>query len=83
MDSDGDDEISFSDFFTNLLPYLIYSETKSTTAQNQQRQSKSRGSSENTQLLNIKVRSVSGRQKKAKELGLKRIDANLQEQSFQ
>jgi len=48
MDSDGDDEISFSDFFTNLLPYLIFSETKSTTAQNQQRQSKSRGSSENT-----------------------------------
>ncbi len=28
MDFDGDDEISFSDFFSTLLPYFIYGETK-------------------------------------------------------
>ena len=38
MDSDGDDEISFSDFFTNLLPYLIYGET--IPAKSSQRQSR-------------------------------------------
>ena len=42
MDSDGDDEISFSDFFTNLLPYLIYGETRPITAKSNQRQRKSR-----------------------------------------
>jgi len=33
IDSDGDDEISFSDFFTNLLPYLIYGETRPVKSQ--------------------------------------------------
>lgn len=28
MDSDGDEEISFSDYFTSMLPYFIYGETK-------------------------------------------------------
>ena len=28
MDSDGDEELSFSDFFSSLLPYFIYGELK-------------------------------------------------------
>ena len=26
MDSDGDDEVSFSDFFSSLLPYFIFND---------------------------------------------------------
>jgi len=29
MDTDGDDELSFSDFFSSLLPYFIYGDLKS------------------------------------------------------
>jgi hypothetical protein len=28
MDADGDDELSFSDFFSGLLPYFIYGDLK-------------------------------------------------------
>jgi Ca2+-binding EF-hand superfamily protein len=63
MDSDGDDEISFSDFFSNLLPYLIYGESRPTTSKNEHRVQKV--SSENRSLLNIKVRSASNRHSKA------------------
>jgi len=28
MDADGDDELSFSDFFQSLLPYFIYGDLK-------------------------------------------------------
>jgi hypothetical protein len=57
MDSDGDDEISFSDLFTNLLPYLIYGETKQAPTNNElaSRSRKHRNNSENKSLLNIKM----------------------------
>ena len=29
MDADGDDELSFADFFAGLLPYFIYGELQS------------------------------------------------------
>jgi hypothetical protein len=29
MDSDGDNELSFADFFSGLLPYFIYGELQS------------------------------------------------------
>ena len=35
MDSDGDEELSFSDFFTSLLPYFIYGELKEKPSKNQ------------------------------------------------
>lgn len=28
MDSDGDEELSFSDFFSSLLPYFIYGDLR-------------------------------------------------------
>jgi Ca2+-binding EF-hand superfamily protein len=28
MDADGDEELSFSDFFTSLLPYFIFGDLK-------------------------------------------------------
>ena len=35
MDSDGDEELSFSDFFSSLLPYFIYGELKEKPTKNQ------------------------------------------------
>ena len=34
MDSDGDDELSFSDFFGSLLPYFIYGDLKNEPSHN-------------------------------------------------
>jgi hypothetical protein len=56
MDSDGDDELSFADFFSGLLPYFIYGDLKAQgSSQNEMEKSllKSRRKSENKQLLNI------------------------------
>ena len=65
MDSDGDDEISFSDFFTNLLPYLIYGENRPVKSAYDLR--KGRAASENKPpVLNIKVRSSSSGRTKPK-----------------
>lgn len=35
MDADGDEEISFSDYFASLLPYFIYGELKKRPTMNQ------------------------------------------------
>jgi len=35
MDADGDEEISFSDYFTSLLPYFIYGDLESKPTMNQ------------------------------------------------
>jgi hypothetical protein len=34
MDADGDEEISFSDYFTTLLPYFIYGDTQKNPTMN-------------------------------------------------
>ena len=34
MDSDGDEQVSFSDFFSTLLPYFIYGDLKPTPTMN-------------------------------------------------
>ena len=35
MDADGDEEISFSDYFSTLLPYFIYGELEKRPTMNQ------------------------------------------------
>ena len=35
MDADGDEEISFSDYFTTLLPYFIYGDLQKRPTMNQ------------------------------------------------
>ena len=35
MDADGDEEISFSDYFTSLLPYFIYGDLQKRPTLNQ------------------------------------------------
>ena len=35
MDSDGDEELSFSDFFSSLLPYFIYGDLKENPTRNE------------------------------------------------
>ena len=35
MDADGDEELSFSDFFSSLLPYFIYGDLKNNPTVNQ------------------------------------------------
>ena len=46
MDADGDDELSFSDFFTSLLPYFIYGDLKGQVqATKFSKRSKSKGQS--------------------------------------
>ena len=55
MDADGDNELSFSDFFSSLLPYFIYGELKSEITRNdaEEKAAKLRLKSENRSLLNI------------------------------
>jgi len=55
MDADGDNELSFSDFFSSLLPYFIYGELKSEITKNdaEEKAAKLRLKSENRSLLNI------------------------------
>jgi hypothetical protein len=47
MDADGDEELSFSDFFSSLLPYFIYGDLRKNPTMNQQanRAIKKRGKS--------------------------------------
>ena len=35
MDADGDEEVSFSDYFTTLLPYFIYGDIQKGPSMNQ------------------------------------------------
>lgn len=35
VDADGDEEVSFSDFFASLLPYFIYGELKTNLMPNE------------------------------------------------
>lgn len=35
MDADGDEEVSFSDYFTTLLPYFIYGDLQKNPTMNQ------------------------------------------------
>lgn len=35
MDADGDEEVSFSDYFTTLLPYFIYGDLQKSPTLNQ------------------------------------------------
>lgn len=55
MDSDGDDELSFSDFFGSLLPYFIYGDLKNEPTHNELERKifQKRQKSENKHLLNI------------------------------
>ena len=57
MDADGDEELSFSDFFAALLPYFIYGELKEKPTRNQQAQQvvKARQKSVNSKRKTINV----------------------------
>ena len=63
MDADGDEEISFSDYFTTLLPYFIYGDIQKRPTANQLvgRALKSKQKTYNTKVrdLNSKSRAVS------------------------
>jgi hypothetical protein len=57
MDTDGDTEISFSDFFSSLLPYFIYGDLQPQPTKNYEeaKMNRHRQKSENKSLMNIQV----------------------------
>ena len=77
LDADGDDELSFSDFFQGLLPYFIYGDLKTEKTADQKRRSekKQRVKSENRHItiqVNNRAKSAKARQ----PLTTKSVDDN-------
>ena len=63
MDADGDEEISFSDYFTTLLPYFIYGDLQKRPTMNQlvgkALRSKTKNKENKVKKLNKQTRAVS------------------------
>lgn len=63
MDSDGDEEVSFSDYFTSMLPYFIYGELKTRPSMNQlvskALHSKVKSNQSTVKKINVQNRAVS------------------------
>lgn len=60
MDADGDEELSFSDFFSSLLPYFIFGDLRQPPTTNQLvekvAEKKQKVDEKHMRLLNIKVK---------------------------
>ena len=59
MDANGDEEISFSDYFTTMLPYFIYGDLEKTPTMNEavDKELKNKNKAQNSKVRNLNKQS--------------------------